>query len=49
MEMSLLLAKMHFVYDLELVDERLDWEGSSHLHVQFWKPNLWIRFSRRKS
>lgn len=43
-EMSLILAKMHFQCDLELVDPTLDWLKDSHLHVMWWKPALYIRF-----
>ncbi|KAF2677436.1 cytochrome P450 [Lentithecium fluviatile CBS 122367] len=42
-EMNLILAKMHWTYDFELVDKNLDWEGSSHMHVMWWKPDLWVR------
>lgn len=45
--MSLLLAKMHFSYDLELVDKSLDWEGQSHMHVNWWKPDLHVRMFPR--
>lgn len=45
-EMSSILAKMHFLYDLHLVDSALDWEGQSHIHVQWWKPALRIRIEK---
>lgn len=45
MEMSMLLAKIHMKYDLELIDRDLDWEGKSHVHVQWWKPKLMVRLS----
>lgn len=45
--MSLLLAKLHFSYDLELIDKELDWEGQSHMHVMWWKPNLQVRLHPR--
>ncbi|KAH6674968.1 benzoate 4-monooxygenase cytochrome P450 [Halenospora varia] len=48
-EMCLILAKMHFSYDLELLDTSLDWEGQSRLHVMWWKPNLQVKFYPRKS
>ncbi|KAH8660703.1 cytochrome P450 monooxygenase [Tricladium varicosporioides] len=47
-EMCLILAKMHFAYDLELLDTNLNWEGQSRLHVMWWKPKLLVKFSRRK-
>ena len=43
-EISLILAKMHFTCDLELVDQYLDWEGQSFLYVNWWKPDLFVRF-----
>ncbi|MCJ1269464.1 Cytochrome P450 monooxygenase orf9 [Lobaria immixta] len=44
-EISLIMAKMHWKYDMELMDKNLDWEGQSHMHVMWWKPHLNIRFS----
>jgi hypothetical protein len=49
LEMSLILAKLLFSYDMELVDKRLDWEGQSQVHVQWWKPELRMRFVERNS
>ena len=45
MEMSIILAKLVYAYDMELLDEKLDWEGQSHMHVQWWKPDLWVHFT----
>lgn len=45
MEISLIMAKMHWMYDLDLVNKKLDWEGQSHMHILWWKPALNIRFS----
>lgn len=47
MEMNLILAKMLWKYDLELVNPELDWEGQSHMHVMWWKPSLMVRFRER--
>lgn len=47
-EMSLMLAKIFYQYDLELVDKDLNWEGQSHMHVMWWKPALHVRFHERK-
>jgi hypothetical protein len=44
----LILAKMHFQCDLELVDPTLDWLKDSYLHVMWWKPALYIRFKPAK-
>ncbi|KAK2753895.1 hypothetical protein FQN54_007254 [Arachnomyces sp. PD_36] len=43
-EMNLILAKLHWTYDMELVNKDLDWEGSSHMHVMWWKPKLSVTF-----
>ena len=48
MEINLILAKMLWRYDMELVDKDLDWEGRSHMHVMWWKPDLKVRFRERK-
>ncbi|KAH8432071.1 cytochrome P450 [Aspergillus melleus] len=44
MEISLILAKMHFVFDAELVNRAQGWESESRLHVMWWKPSLAVRF-----
>lgn len=43
-EVNLILAKMHLAYDLELVDETLDWLGEGRLHYNWAKPDLNVRF-----
>lgn len=45
--MCLQMAKMVFVYDMELVDPDLDWEAGSRVHFVWWKPELRVRFLRR--
>ncbi|PKY00096.1 cytochrome P450 [Aspergillus campestris IBT 28561] len=47
MELNLILAKMIWKYNLELVNKDLDWEGQSHMHVMWWKPKLMVRFTKR--
>ena len=47
MEMNLILAKMLWRFDMELVDKELDWEGESHMHVMWWKPDLKVTFRDR--
>ena len=44
---SLLLACLHFCFDMELIDKQLDLEAASRIHVMWWKPELWVRFSPR--
>lgn len=46
-EMNLILAKLHYRYELELVDPRLDWEGQSTLHVMWSKPELLVKIKHR--
>ncbi|EGX94777.1 Cytochrome P450 [Cordyceps militaris CM01] len=47
MEMNLILAKLLWKYDMELVDKKLDWAGQSQLHVMWRKPKLMVRFKPR--
>lgn len=47
LEINQLLAKMHWMYDLELIDEGLDWEAQSREHVMWTKPALNVRFRLR--
>ncbi|KAK0636059.1 cytochrome P450 [Bombardia bombarda] len=49
MEINLILAKLFWKYDLELVDPKLDWEGQSTQHVMWRKPDLMVRFRERRS
>ena len=46
-EMSLIMAKLHWKHDLELVNKDVNWEGQSRLHVMWSKPELWVRFHDR--
>ena len=43
MEMRTTLAKLLWKYDLELVDESLDWHRDSQMHTLWRKPQLWVR------
>ncbi|KAF7623740.1 hypothetical protein AFLA_007466 [Aspergillus flavus NRRL3357] len=43
-EMSLILCKLHFQFDAELVNPFQEWESASQLHVMWWKPDLPVRF-----
>ncbi|KAJ6134169.1 cytochrome P450 [Penicillium sp. IBT 18751x] len=45
MEICLILAKMHYNFDLELMDKGLDWEAQSRIHMMWWKPKLPVRFT----
>lgn len=47
MEMNLLLAKMLWTYDLELVNKEVNWLRDGKVHVLWWKPKLFVRFHQR--
>lgn len=47
-EVNLIMAKLHFAYDLELRDANLDWLQQSHMHVMWRKPAMHVRFSPAK-
>ncbi|KAF2020312.1 cytochrome P450 [Aaosphaeria arxii CBS 175.79] len=38
------LTKMIYSFDMELVDENLDWESTCKMHFLWWKPELFVRF-----
>ncbi|KAJ0120937.1 benzoate 4-monooxygenase cytochrome P450 [Diaporthe amygdali] len=38
LEMRTMLAKIHYKYDLELVDPKLDWHAQSQMHTLWQKP-----------
>jgi len=45
--MSLILSKLLYRYDLELVSTDLDWEVSCKMHVNWLKPALNVNFLER--
>ncbi|MCJ1258246.1 Cytochrome P450 monooxygenase orf11 [Lignoscripta atroalba] len=47
MELQLILAKMHFKYDMELLDESLDWHRDSMMHTLWKKPELKVQIKHR--
>jgi hypothetical protein len=46
-EMRVILAKMLWVYDMELTDDKLDWVRDSPAWTLWYKPALPVRFTRR--
>ncbi|PVI03628.1 benzoate 4-monooxygenase cytochrome P450 [Periconia macrospinosa] len=48
MEMRIIMAKLHFVFDLELTDPDLDWQGSSRMHTLWQNPQLQMRVQLAK-
>lgn len=43
------MAKMIYTYDLELVDQELDWHGESRMHTVWEKPALMVKVSPRST
>jgi cytochrome P450 len=48
MQMASIMAKLLFVYDLELVNKDLDFEAESHCHIMWWKAPVWVRLTKRE-
>lgn len=48
LEVRMILAKLHFSYDLELVNKEVDWHRDSKMHTLWNKPKLRVRVARRK-
>jgi hypothetical protein len=46
MEANLLLCTLLFEFDMELVDPQQEWEAKCHMHVNWLKPDLPVRFVR---
>jgi cytochrome P450 len=46
-EMRVILAKMLWTYDMELMDDKLDWVRDSPAWTLWVKPALPVRFTRR--
>ena len=41
------LAKLHFLYDLELIDRNIDWQRDSRMYLLWKKPPLMVVIHRR--
>jgi hypothetical protein len=48
-ELRLVLAKVHFMFDCELVNKDVDLERESRNYILWQKPNILVRFVSRKS
>ncbi|KAF2763807.1 putative cytochrome P450 [Teratosphaeria nubilosa] len=46
-EASLILCKIIWEFDLELVGPHQEWERRCHMHVNWWKPAMHVRFLKR--
>ncbi|KAK8107114.1 uncharacterized protein PG998_009127, partial [Apiospora kogelbergensis] len=44
MQMTSIMAKMLFKYDITLKNADLDFEASSHCHIMWWKAPTWVQF-----
>ncbi len=47
MELRTILAKIHFSYDLTLVNQNVGWQRDSEMHTLWKKPKLHVRVTRR--
>ncbi|PYI24529.1 putative cytochrome P450 [Aspergillus violaceofuscus CBS 115571] len=48
MEINLILTRLIWTYDMEMVDRSMDWELESSLYVMWSKPDLKVRFRRAR-
>jgi hypothetical protein len=49
MELRTTLAKLLWKYDLQLVDDKLDWHRDSQMHTLWKKPKLLVAVKDRES
>jgi hypothetical protein len=47
MEMSLLLAKLLWRYDLEFANKNTSWLDEGKVYMMWWKAKLMVRFHPR--
>ena len=43
MELHTALAKVHFSYDLELLNPEVDWQRESRMQILWEKPSLMVK------
>ena len=43
MELRIALAKLHFTYDLKLLNPNLDWHKQARMHTLWQKPALRVQ------
>ena len=48
MELRILIAKLVFLFDFELVDDDLDWDRESACFRLWQKPDLWTKVTMRE-
>ncbi|KAI0532402.1 benzoate 4-monooxygenase cytochrome P450 [Xylaria digitata] len=49
MELRITLARLLWKYDLQLVDDTLDWHGDSQMHTLWKKPKLLVSIKNRET
>ncbi|PSK33980.1 Isotrichodermin C-15 hydroxylase [Elsinoe australis] len=49
MEMRTIMTKVFWSFDMELVDDDLDWHRDSEMHTLWRKPELNVKVSRRRA
>jgi cytochrome P450 len=47
-ELNTVLAKLLWKYDLELVNQDMDWQRDSRMHTLWKKPELMVRVRARQ-
>lgn len=48
MELRTVLAKLHYTYNLKLLDEKLEWQAQSRMHTLWQKPRLMVEIRARE-
>ena len=48
MELRLIIAKLVWMYDVELVDKELDWNEANVTYILWWKPELNVKLTTRE-
>ena len=47
LEMRLVLSKMLWVYDMQLMNPNLDWDRDNMCYMLWDKPDLMVKYTRR--
>lgn len=47
LELRVTLAKMHYTYDLKLLNDTLDWHRDSRMHTLWKRPKLEVQVKSR--
>jgi len=47
MELRTALAKLHFTYNMELLDTEFDWQEQSRMHTLWQKPKLVVKIKAK--